>query len=226
MAQLSLSRSPTAKFADHFIRCGVTGKISVQSFSSQHPAQHLKSRIKARSKFDNQILYCTITPKTGAKHKQVYSSCALYVRSMYWGKFSLKIWGAALPLVKYPIGYKNKQKNNEGADMKKVRIHFKMTDEDKSILEEKMKRWGFDNMSEFLRCLIRSDDSLYLPTRTQLTYEINKIGVNLNQITRHLNERNPIHVLLLNDAAKIKSDLTSILKSFDESIKAEKKLPR
>ncbi len=110
--------------------------------------------------------------------------------------------------------------------MKKVRIHFKMTDEDKSILEEKMKRWGFDNMSEFLRCLIRSDDSLYLPTRTQLTYEINKIGVNLNQITRHLNERNPIHVLLLNDVAKIKSDLTSILKSFDESIKAEKKLPR
>ncbi|ATF86464.1 MobC family plasmid mobilization relaxosome protein, partial [Burkholderia gladioli] len=110
--------------------------------------------------------------------------------------------------------------------MKKVRVHFKMTDEDKSRLEEKMERWGFDNMSEFLRCLIRSDDGLYLPTRTQLTYEINKIGVNLNQITKHLNEKNPIHVLLLNDVAKIKSDLTSSQKSFDESIKAEKKLPR
>ncbi|WP_017772763.1 plasmid mobilization relaxosome protein MobC [Paraburkholderia kururiensis] len=109
---------------------------------------------------------------------------------------------------------------------KKSRIEFKLSEHEKSILEEKMKRWGFDNMSECLRCLIRSDDSLYLPTRTQLIYEINKIGVNLNQITKHLNENNPIHVLLLNDITKIKNDLGAIQKSFDESIKAEKKVRR
>ncbi len=106
------------------------------------------------------------------------------------------------------------------------RIEFKLSAYEKSILEEKMNRWGFDNMSEFLRCLIRSDDKLYLPNRLKLTYEINKIGVNLNQITKHLNEKNPIHVMLLTDVAKIKSDLSAIEKSFDESIKAEKKVRR
>lgn len=106
------------------------------------------------------------------------------------------------------------------------RIEFKLSAHERSILEEKMKRWGFDNMSEFLRCLIRSDDSLYLPTRSQLTYEINKIGVNLNQITKHINERNPIHVLLLTDVSKIKNDLAAIQTSFDVSIKSEKKARR
>lgn len=109
---------------------------------------------------------------------------------------------------------------------KSNRIEFKLSTHEKSIFDDKMKRWGFDNMSEFLRCLIRSDDSLYLPTRTQLIYEINKIGVNLNQITKHLNEKNPIHVMLLTDVAKIKADLSAIQRSFDESVKAEKKVRR
>lgn len=109
---------------------------------------------------------------------------------------------------------------------KNNRIEFKLSEYEKSIFDEKMKRWGFDNMSEFLRCLIRSDDSLYLPTRTQLIYEINKIGVNLNQITKNLNTNNPIHVMLLTDVAKIKNDLSAIQRSFDESVKAEKKARR
>lgn len=106
------------------------------------------------------------------------------------------------------------------------RIEFKLSAHEKSLLDEKMKRWGFDNMSEFLRCLIRSDDSLHLPTRTQLIYEINKIVVNLNQITKHLNEKNVVHVMLLNDVAKIKNDLSAIQIKFDASIKSDRKARR
>ncbi|MBA9897901.1 plasmid mobilization protein [Burkholderia cepacia] len=106
---------------------------------------------------------------------------------------------------------------------KDQRIEFKLSAHEKSILQEKMQRWGFDNASEFLRCLIRSDDSLYLPVRSKLIYEINKIGANLNQITKHLNDKNQIHVMLLTDVAKIRNDLVVTRSSFEESVKLERK---
>lgn len=76
----------------------------------------------------------------------------------------------------------------------KERLEFYVSDEEFKIIEEKKEKSGL-NRSEYLRkmaiqgAIVKIDMS----TINDLIYEINKIGVNINQIARKVNENNQIY---------------------------------
>ena len=65
-------------------------------------------------------------------------------------------------------------------------LYFGLTDEEKLILDTKKKRAGFDNTSEFIRCLIRYCHAYKLDYSFLKEYNerIRKIGTEINEITR------------------------------------------
>lgn len=82
--------------------------------------------------------------------------------------------------------------NKEKLDQVKL---FRLSKEDTEILEkhvkrEKEKKSGLDDESKYIRYLIRnrpSADPEIKKTLSNLVFEINKIGVNINQITKDYN---------------------------------------
>jgi len=76
----------------------------------------------------------------------------------------------------------------------KEKLEFYVSDEEFKIIEEKKEKSGL-NRSEYLRkmaiqgAIVKIDMS----TINDLIYEINKIGVNINQIARKVNENNQIY---------------------------------
>lgn len=71
-----------------------------------------------------------------------------------------------------------------------IQIKFRVTDHERDLIIERMKMCGIKNMARFLRlmaingCIINTDYS-ELKTRN---YELHKIGVNINQIAKKVNE--------------------------------------
>ena len=76
-----------------------------------------------------------------------------------------------------------------------IQIKFRVTDHEHDLIKERMKMCGIKNMARFLRlmaingCIINTDYS-ELKTRN---YELHKIGVNINQIAKRVNETDHLH---------------------------------
>lgn len=76
-----------------------------------------------------------------------------------------------------------------------IQIKFRVTDREKIAIRDRMKVCGIGNMSRYLRtmaingCIIKPD---YSPIK-QTNAELHKIGVNLNQIAKKVNETGNIH---------------------------------
>ena len=73
---------------------------------------------------------------------------------------------------------------------REVQVKFRVTAHEKELIKERMKMCGIKNMARFLRlmaingCIINTDYS-ELKARN---YELHKIGVNINQIAKRVNE--------------------------------------
>ena len=78
---------------------------------------------------------------------------------------------------------------------REVQIKFRVTAHEKELIKERMKMCGIKNMARFLRlmaingCIIITDYS-ELKARN---YELHKIGVNINQIAKRVNETDHLH---------------------------------
>ncbi len=72
---------------------------------------------------------------------------------------------------------------------------FRVTAHEKELIKERMEMCGIKNMARFLRlmaingCIINTDYS-ELKARN---YELHKIGVNINQIAKRVNETDHLH---------------------------------
>lgn len=69
-------------------------------------------------------------------------------------------------------------------------IIFRASVSDKKMLEKKTKEAGFNDISSYLRYLIYNAPSNHPEIQNSihdLVYEINKIGININQITKDYN---------------------------------------
>lgn len=88
-------------------------------------------------------------------------------------------------------------------------IHFRLTKSEKEELLDKAQ----GNISDWMRDIVfkgkPKKTKKAKPVNPELLYELNKIGVNLNQIAKHLNK--------FDDAEKI--DLLLALSSIDSSLK-------
>ena len=76
-----------------------------------------------------------------------------------------------------------------------VQIIFRVTEQEKEQIQERMKMCKIKNMARFLRmmaingCIINTD---YTELKVR-NYELHKIGVNINQIAKKINETGQIH---------------------------------
>ena len=98
---------------------------------------------------------------------------------------------------------------------RKNQILFCVTDEEKQMIQEKMKSLGTTNMGAYLRkmaidgYIIKVDYS----EQRKLAAEVNKIGVNINQVCKRINSTDRIYV---EDVSELKSrmeDVWQLLKS-------------
>ena len=78
---------------------------------------------------------------------------------------------------------------------REVQVKFRVTAHEKELIKERMKMCGIKNMARFLRlmaingCIINTDYS-ELKARNN---ELHKIGVNINQIAKRVNETGRIY---------------------------------
>ena len=86
-----------------------------------------------------------------------------------------------------------------------VQIKFRVTEEERSLIEEKMKQVPTSNMEAYLRkmaidgYIIQIDHS----DIKKMTAELQKIGVNINQIAKRVNSTSVIYKDDINDLKKL-----------------------
>lgn len=96
------------------------------------------------------------------------------------------------------------------------KINFRCDENFEKLLYLKMKEANYHSYSEFIRNVVENST---IKQRCQglekLIYELNKIGVNLNQLSKHVNEEKLIDQLTLNTIGEIYSELTLLTKRFN-----------
>ncbi len=89
------------------------------------------------------------------------------------------------------------------------RLVVQVTAEEKEAIRSKMKQIGMTNMSEFVRLAVNVNPILNLDMNGiyKLSYEINRIGNNINQIAKQANRSGTVYK---NDLAEINDKLQQL----------------
>jgi Bacterial mobilisation protein (MobC) len=96
---------------------------------------------------------------------------------------------------------------------KNKQINLRLTELEKNALLMKAQQRGYKNLSEFLLTSIIKPERLNLKRLSGLCYEINKIGVNLNQIARRVHqEKGELKADFLQELVVIDECLNEVLK--------------
>lgn len=90
-----------------------------------------------------------------------------------------------------------------------VQIKFRVTEEERALIEQKMKLISTDNMAAYLRKIAIDGYIIHVDHSDikAMTAEIQKIGVNVNQIARRVNATGNVYA---EDIAEIKGALEEI----------------
>ena len=92
---------------------------------------------------------------------------------------------------------------------RKFVLRVPVTPEERALIQQKMAQLGTKNFSAYARKMLIDGYIVHIdtgPVRAQ-TAELQKIGVNINQIARRLNSMGPLYT---QDVADIKGALTQI----------------
>ncbi len=78
---------------------------------------------------------------------------------------------------------------------KNERLYVKVSAEEKAAIKEKMKQIGMTNMSEFVRLAVAVNPVVNIDMEGiyKLSYEMNRIGNNINQIAKQANATKHIY---------------------------------
>ena len=92
---------------------------------------------------------------------------------------------------------------------RRVQIKFRVTEEERALIEQKMKLIPTDNMAAYLRKIAIDGYIIHVDHSDikAMTAEIQKIGVNVNQIARRVNATGNVYA---EDIAEIKGALEEI----------------
>lgn len=94
-----------------------------------------------------------------------------------------------------------------------LQLHFMVDEQERNIIDEKMKIIGTQNLGSYLRRMAIYGYMVELDMQplNQLTVELSRIGNNLNQLTKRANETGNIYIddieVLNDDIKKIKEDI-------------------
>lgn len=100
-------------------------------------------------------------------------------------------------------------KNQKNRTRKKLLIVY-VSEKEHEFIKIKMKKSGIENFSQYARKILIDGQIINFKSSTelqQLVYEINKIGVNINQLTRLANENHSISKSMINEIIKLQEDL-------------------
>ena len=98
-----------------------------------------------------------------------------------------------------------------------------VTEEEKEIIKKKMEKVGMTNMGEFVRLCLKYQKLVKIDAEPMLdlTYEINKIGVNINQIAKKVNETNSIYQNDINEIKQKQDEIKNLIIAFYKQLKVE-----
>lgn len=107
-----------------------------------------------------------------------------------------------------------------------VRLYVNVTAEEKRAIEEKMKIMRMSNMGEFVRLALTTTQPVNIDTSgfLALSYEINHLGVNLNQIAKKVNTTNAVYENDIRECKEIFAKAEKALLSFYDLIDEVDKL--
>ena len=102
-----------------------------------------------------------------------------------------------------------------------VRLYVNVTEEEKKAIQEKMKIMRMTNMGEFVRLALTTTQPANIDTSGlyALSYEINHLGVNLNQIAKKVNTTNAVYENDINECKEIFMKAENALLKFYELVK-------
>lgn len=96
-------------------------------------------------------------------------------------------------------------------------INFRCDESFEELLYQKMNEAGYNSYSEFIRESIQhATIKQRCKGLQELIKQVNKIGVNLNQISRHVNEQKVIDQFALNGINETFKQLTTIIQRFNQ----------
>lgn len=85
-------------------------------------------------------------------------------------------------------------------------LHIYVNDAELTMIKQRMDRCGYDNIGEYARRMMIDGGILVIDDSKELkefTYEINKIGVNINQIAHVANINNSVDAKSIDDLKKM-----------------------
>ncbi|WP_430227749.1 hypothetical protein [Paraburkholderia tropica] len=98
----------------------------------------------------------------------------------------------------------------------KVRMMLRIDGDTKANLKQKMQAWEYRNMTQFVKRLLLEDGNLYAPSFGKVIYEISMVVRNIDQMKRHTNLKNPIHIMLVGEGELIKKALNDLLITLEQ----------
>ncbi len=104
---------------------------------------------------------------------------------------------------------------------RKILLRVFVTEKERSAIYEKMKEVPTTNFSSYARKMLIDRKIFSLNSSSelkQLIYEINKIGVNINQLTKVANETRNINKSMIQEIATMQEELQKIVMEKVESL--------
>jgi Arc/MetJ-type ribon-helix-helix transcriptional regulator len=99
--------------------------------------------------------------------------------------------------------------------MKKTKLlQVRLTEQEDQFIEQKMVEHGYKNKSEYVLNSVISPIRHDKKRQEKMLYEVNKIGVNLNQVVRKMHASNFVFVGLMTEIKATQDKLNEVLEEF------------
>ena len=105
-------------------------------------------------------------------------------------------------------------------------LYIKLTEEEEQAMIEKMKTMRITNKGEFVRLALTTTQPVNIETSGlfALSYEINRLGNNLNQIAKKINTTNAVYENDIKECKEIFNKAETALLSFFELVNEVEKI--
>lgn len=99
-------------------------------------------------------------------------------------------------------------------------IYLRLTKEEKEEIIKKMQSIRMTNLNDFVRKILLMGTAIRVDTNglNNLAYEVNKVGNNINQITRLANQRGNVTLNDIDELNKNLSYINSFIENFYKKI--------
>ena len=100
------------------------------------------------------------------------------------------------------------------------KIDFRVTKEEKELIDNHIEKLGFENRSHFLRKVVFDTNIIQtdLEPMKRLAQEVNSVGVNINQIVRKANQENHIDESILVELLNKLKDIEKITTKYIDAV--------